>query len=76
MFSIKPTFAEMIKAHKEEIDNHQKLIDEFLKRADETKNKEERMVCLVEAHRNKDHQLGHRKMLFIYTYLNETKNIY
>ena len=75
MFSIKPTFTEMIKAHKEEIDNHQRLIDGFLARADKVSG-EERTVCLIEAHRNREHQKGHIRMVNIYTYLNETKNIY
>lgn len=72
MFSIKPTFVEMISAHTEEIRNHQKLIDKFKERAKRTNDYEERMVCYIEAHRNKEHQKGHIKVVEIYKYLKET----
>lgn len=73
IYGIKKTFTEMVDLHEKEIANHQNLIDGFRKRALKTKDYEERLICLMEAHRNKEHQRGHKTIADIYRYLEETK---
>ena len=73
MYKIGNTFEEMIALHNKEIENHQVLIDRFREEANKTKNQEKMLVYLLEAHRNKEHQKGHIKMVSIYEYLRDTK---
>ena len=72
IYNIKKTFSGMVELHQKEIKNHQRLIDTFRKRANETDDYQERLVCLMEAHRNREHQKGHERMVDIYTYLDDT----
>ena len=71
LYNIKKTFPEMIELHKTEIENHQRLIDNFKDSANKTKNVEEKLVYLLESARNKEHQTSHKRMVTIYRFLSE-----
>ena len=66
MYNIVPNFKAMIELHKKEVENHQKLIDQFSYEAIAEKDMEKRTVYLLEALRNHEHQQGHKKMIKIY----------
>jgi len=72
IYNIKTTFREMVELHEKEVRNHQNLIEEFRSRAKEVENQQEILVYLLEAHRNREHQKDHEKMIEIYKYLQET----
>ena len=72
MYYIKTTFKEMVDLHQKEVNNHQKLIDSIKKAAEKEKNHEKKLVYLLEASRNREHQKSHEHMIDIYKYLKGT----
>jgi hypothetical protein len=73
LYNIKKTFSEMIELHKAEIQNHQNLIENFSEAAKKTDNKEESLVYIMEAYRNREHQRSHEFMVKLYTFLKENE---
>ncbi len=72
IYNIKKTFKGMAELHQKEVDNHQNLIDTFMKRSKVTEDHQERVICLLEAHRNREHQNGHKTMIIFYKYLEKS----
>ena len=69
IYKIEKTFKGMIELHQKEIANHGYLIKVFRERAAETTDHQEKMICLLESYRNRDHQKGHKTMVDIFKYL-------